>query len=429
MTKPTKKMQNNLTLKKNSGGCIAAQANASKTPALVETNSPERTSGASDLRYWEQEVKKLRDLATEERARFDQTCHSLLTQLHATQEQLEALWNKHDITSHERDHFKELFFYTLSKNLNFWLYKSLSINLTKNKERLEVDIHLKDTYISDERFEELRFKLIVVNGTAGLVFPPARPSEPTMIKNWTHDQLSKHEFCCLPAQGSSFENANYNTASLGTTDWLRVQDLFKKLDYYFENNSDTIPLSNNICEQFSAALKNTNNTLRNWPKILRYDQISLEESTDFDNYNALDISLKNALINDKVIDELRYTIATTYSSRELPHEHPRLEFPESCKGLVDNWYAETQDDRGARLELRFAHPNAMDIEVWHKLSTKDQILVATLLSGAERQLSELEIKPELSGLETAAWHEVAKTMRKALGDYTLNSKRGKGLRI
>lgn len=422
MPRVTKKTQPKSHSTKHSASQTANSTQGSTQSTAIESSIVEEANLETDVHRLKLEVKKMEHLAGEERIKFDEICQSLLSQLHSTQEQLEAIWNEHERVNSERDQFKELFFYTLSKNSDFWLYKKISVELASTKSRLEIDIYLKDTYINDERFDETKFRLVIDNGTAGLIFQAAKPGEPTMIKKWSREQLSKQELCCMPAQGSSFENANATLMSLGTTDWLRVKDLFKKLGYFFENNLDTIPFSDEITVQISRALKNTNTILDNWPKILRYDQVSLEDSTDFDNYNALNICLHNALIGNKVIEKFPYTMATTYTSEELTQEHPRLEFSELGQHLIENWYAETQDDRGARLELRFAHPNAMDIEVWHKLSEKDQILVATILSGAERQLSELEITPELSKLDTAAWHEVARTMRKALGDYTLHSR-------
>ncbi|MFG0682808.1 hypothetical protein ACF8GB_20155 [Pseudomonas sp. xss_4] len=422
MPRATKKMQPKSHSAKRSASQTANITQASKQPTGIESPIIEEANLEADVNRLKLEVKKMEHLAAEERIRLDEICQSLLSQLHSTQEQLEAIWNEHERVNIEREQFRELFFYTLSKNSDFWLYKTISVELTPTKSRIEIDIHLKDTYINDERFDETKFRLAIDNGTAGLIFQAAKPGEPTMIKKWPREQLSTQELCCMPAQGSSFENANATLMSLGTTDWLRVKDLFKKLGHFFENNLDTIPLSDEITIQISRALNNTNTILDNWPKILRYDQVSLEDSTDFDNYNALNICLHNALIGNKVIERFPYTMATTYTSEELTQEHPRLEFSELCQHLIENWYAETQDDRGARLELRFAHPNALDIDVWHKLSERDQILVATILSGAERQLSELEITPELSNLDTAAWHEVARTMRKALGDYTLQSR-------
>lgn len=422
MPNTTKKMQNNSASTKRSSTATETQMSPPKQPTSGEAMAGEEISIENNLNRLKNEIKKLEHLAAEERVRFDEISHSLLSQLHSTQEQLEIKLEEHERVSLEREKFKDLFFYALTKNSDFWFYKNITVALSEKSDRLEVDIHLIETYINDERFDEISFRLIIVNGTAGLIFPAAKPGEPTMIKKWTREQLGSQELCCLPVQGSSFENGNATLAGLGTTDWLRVRDLFKKLGYFFENNLNTIPLSEDIIIQAGAALKNTNSILGNWPKKLRYDNVSLENSTDFDNYNALDISLHNALIGDKVIEQFRYTIATTYTDTELLQEHPRLEFSESCKDLLEHWYPETQDDRGARLELRFAYPNALDIEVWNKLSALDQVLVATLLSGIERQLSDLKIMPELSKLDTAAWHDVGNTMRKALGDYAMRSR-------
>src|SRR5690606_3202512 len=47
--------------------------------------------------------------------------------------------------------------------------------------------------------------------------------------------------------------------------------------------------------------------------------------------------------------------------------------------LLNSWFVESFDDFGDKLELRFALPEAMDLGVWHKLSTQDQDVVRKLI--------------------------------------------------
>ncbi len=54
---------------------------------------------------------------------------------------------------------------------------------------------------------------------------------------------------------------------------------------------------------------------------------------------------------------------------------PKLEFPLAAQGpqQFENWFEESDDDRGPKFELRFDIKNkAMDIGLWNALSATDQ---------------------------------------------------------
>jgi hypothetical protein len=62
-------------------------------------------------------------------------------------------------------------------------------------------------------------------------------------------------------------------------------------------------------------------------------------------------------------------------------ENPRLEFPEcGTSHVMSSWYAEKDDEFGKRLELRFATPDSMDVQIWRGLSEHDQLLVAAVIA-------------------------------------------------
>jgi hypothetical protein len=61
-------------------------------------------------------------------------------------------------------------------------------------------------------------------------------------------------------------------------------------------------------------------------------------------------------------------------------KHPKLEFPEGAgQAPLPSWFADSYDDCGAKLELRLALPEAMDMEVWQKLGTADHKFLTALV--------------------------------------------------
>lgn len=94
-------------------------------------------------------------------------------------------------------------------------------------------------------------------------------------------------------------------------------------------------------------------------------------------------------------------------------QNPRLEFPESSKQVVSNWYPETLDGRGARLELRFAKPNAFDWNVWTRLSNEDRLLITALVTSIPSQIAALD-RQGIHMQDWQKWNELGLVMRSIL---------------
>jgi hypothetical protein len=72
-------------------------------------------------------------------------------------------------------------------------------------------------------------------------------------------------------------------------------------------------------------------------------------------------------------------------------QYPKLEFPEaSGRAAIAEWFDESYDDFGPKLELRFALPESMDMQVWDRLSVSDREFLEALVQQLPAFLSELE---------------------------------------
>src|SRR5690606_24276228 len=159
-------------------------------------------------------------------------------------------------------------------------------------------------------------------------------------------------------------------------------------------------------------------TLHSWPALMRFKQIEFSPVTSIPNYAALSIELKGVSLGDENLDQLSYRLASVDTVAGQFGNDPRLEFPESAREALTSWFAETSDDRGPRLELRFAKPNAFDMNVWNRLSARDQSLVAGLLSIMPVQLAALEQSATAtSGRPASDWQDVSAWMTKTLSSH------------
>ena len=99
--------------------------------------------------------------------------------------------------------------------------------------------------------------------------------------------------------------------------------------------------------------------------------------------------------------------------------HPKLEFPEHVgQAPFANWFDESYDDFGAKLELRFALPDAMDITIWGRLAAPDQAFL-------------LAVVRQLPGMLATLQHAGTK-LKRAWGDWILMAnevQRVVGLRV
>src|SRR5690606_3325920 len=114
---------------------------------------------------------------------------------------------------------------------------------------------------------------------------------------------------------------------------------------------------------------------------------------------------------DQEWTQLQYRLATVNEPGQPVGKNPRLEFPQCAQYTLKSWFAETADDRGSRLELRFAQPDAMDTEVWERLATEDQNHIAGLLSTLPMQLDDLQQAQQATTQPWEAWRSMANTMR------------------
>lgn len=123
--------------------------------------------------------------------------------------------------------------------------------------------------------------------------------------------------------------------------------------------------------------------------------------------------MTNIKFESRTIPQFNYRLSSVNSNSERFGQHPRLEFHEDAKGLFDNWFIESEDDRGPRLELRFSMPDLMDIGVWRRLSPNDQLLIAATISKLPEKISEL-LGGRDGDSDRSDWIHIAEMLKRTL---------------
>ena len=341
---------------------------------------------------------------------------ALLHELHHTQEAFEANLALRILERQQLECLQGRLKNVLNKFPDYWELEAIDIKPIKTKTKTKTKIlqwHINNVYLDDLKFRELRFQTHLTNGIAGIVFQrPLKGGAP-----WPKALLDKEELSCLPTQGTAYQGDNYTISRLGISDWKYVNILVTKL---------IALLSDASFIQFPAsvdkgALKNGLSTLAgtliNWPMVLRYDDVQLSESTKGNEYQCIGIKFKNLSLGNIEAPEFNYRIATVDESTASFGQHPRIEFPESNQNLLQNWFIESNDERGARLELRFSKPDAMDTHVWNLLGEKDRILISGLVSTLPFQLGELQCSNPDVNIPWGDWHALSLSVKDILSSH------------
>lgn len=344
----------------------------------------------------------------------------LLRQLHQTQEDLEQYFSTSQIIHQQMDAHRKRLQHVLDQHPKYWYYDSFEANLIESKsDRQIVQWHFIDVDVGKRLLPELSFKTVLVDGIAGIIIQRTEGLEsPAPLIRWPSPSIDANELSCIPVKGSANRGNNAILSSLGPTDWNALRTLVKRLctllvysaDYRMPKEVDLVALRNGL-----LAL---DKTLANWPKLLRYDNIQLHKTLQIDGYHSLEIRLGNPQLGEQHWSDFIYRVATVFEPGSAFSQNPRLEFPESTRNVLESWFAESNDERGMRMELRFAQPNIMDIHVWNVLAANDRLLIAALLASTSTQLSELQHNNSKLSHSLQDWLTVGESMRRILAHVT-----------
>jgi len=311
----------------------------------------------------------------------------ILEALHTTQEKLENAFKANDELSSELKIKSQILKKFTDAHEKYWHFDALKTSAVSEKDNTTL-WHFTNFLIDGRLIADFQFKLILQESTAGIIFLKNDTEANHPLVRWPTGAQFKKEISCTPAMGALKLAGNQILSNLGTTDWKMLQSLIDVLINILQDSTE-IDLSA-ITDKAEAVqrLNALQLTLVRWPAVLRFDTINIINASHGEHYHNLEVELKNPSSGSLNLPVLTYRISTIDDTDAEFGQHPRLEFPESTAAAFDNWYAESVDGRGPRLELRFAAPNVMDTTVWGNLSDKDKILIAGLVGSAPSQMQE-----------------------------------------
>jgi hypothetical protein len=181
------------------------------------------------------------------------------------------------------------------------------------------------------------------------------------------------DFDWLRAQASA-------TSALSATQWQALLSLHTVVATMLDNPTILKEVKQESQRSWSVAAMNSLNFLRGVPSVFRFDTIELEREQVNPDYEHLWLRLNSVCLGQRAWEQFEFRISCANVQPGRFGSHPKLEFPPSNNGPITSWFAESRDDFGPKLELRFALPDAIDLVIWERLCVPDQELIAALIT-------------------------------------------------
>lgn len=341
----------------------------------------------------EQQANKLKDTAQENEL--------LLTQLMQVQEELESYYL--DKTKFEQLYQDILARWTrLEKRYpNYADYGSLELVTFDNLSDVpSITWRVKNYAQGGLAFDEFLFQTVLQDGQPGIALvhdakqtaTPDSALVPKLLKPQSKQlerfvRMGQTEFRQLRAAANIF-------TQLEASGW-RAVDLPQKFDLGF----------------WRPSLKLLPTQMQALPMLLRYDAVKLKRELINPDYEHLWLEFNGMGLGPRTWPKFEMRLGAAMVQRDGFSEFPKFEFPliDGKTKPFDSWYAESQDDNGAKLELRFAlEKKVFDTSVWGKLEDADKALLLRLIYVMPDVLLRLEAESTSIHRPWATWVGFAK---------------------
>lgn len=203
--------------------------------------------------------------------------------------------------------------------------------------------------------------------------------------------------------------------SLATNDLEIFTAVLRSFEEELSSSQMQRQLGEGVANQFLAGLVALKGLSSDTRETFRYDQVRLKREIVNDDYEHLWLEFDNVSFNDILFGHFECRLACSELIAKRFGSFPKLEFPYlKSRQSLDSWFAESIDDFGEKLELRFALPEAFDGEVWGRLSSNDQRFIHSLLERLPTVLREIELSGSVISRPWPQWQVVIEGLNKCL---------------
>lgn len=158
-------------------------------------------------------------------------------------------------------------------------------------------------------------------------------------------------------------------------------------------------------------LKQLTEQVQTLPSVLRYDQVKLKRELINPDYEHLWLEFQGLHYGNIHLRKFEARLGAALVQADGFSSFPKFEIPliDGKTKPFESWYAESQDDSGAKLELRLSlEKNVFDAAVWSKLSDTDKAFMLRLVYAFPEALKRLEAQHVAIHRSWATWVDFAK---------------------
>ena len=341
----------------------------------------------------------------------------LLLQLQQVQEELERYFLQYKDIQKELQIAETRWQRMLRRNPDYFDfdYDAIEVRPDENKDNRTMTWCLKNLVVADRILSKIEFKTVMRQGVAGFVFS-RQPDNVGMFARWPANYENQDELTLIPLDKNNIlERFNDILTGLSTSDWELLNVLIRLLDRVLQQPQILTSSVGVNLEFLRSGLDELRTSIEKTPAMLRYDQVALKRELVNPNYEHLWLRFDNLSFGNKRWSEFEFRLACSpIRSNEFGY-YPKLEFPdETGRAPFEAWFIESYDDFGAKLELRFALPEAMDIDVWQRIAEHDRDFLSALVARLPAILATLQN----SGIELKRpweeWVDMAKEVQRIL---------------
>jgi hypothetical protein len=301
----------------------------------------------------------------------------LLRQLHQTQEDFEDYVIQLQDVQYALVSAEERWQRMLQRNPGYCDCESIKILSAKGNTALW---RIKNLRLNNRHFAEITFKTILIQNMAGFVFPH-QGNESGMMKRWPLLSGNQRDLEIIPIGAEAILKRRIEImVDLSTTDW----EFLHALTYQMEATLGHAPSLTKLVEfkpsPLFAGLGRLREVIEKFPATVRYDHVDLKQEWLGSGYEHLSLHFQNLSFDGKRWTEFEFRLSCSNVLSDCFGQFPHLAFPPSngCSPF-ENWFVESHDEFGAKMELRFAMPHAMDMEVWQRISPEDRRFITGLI--------------------------------------------------
>jgi hypothetical protein len=352
----------------------------------IATQKKEQTQKEARLKELEQknqEVSEENDL--------------ILLQLHQVQEELESIFLKKQEQKTLLEKAEARWARLLKRMPDYCDYGD--IRIIQGDDASSLICEVRDLDAGAQTYPELEFETFIIKGVTGFRFKHT-------------EYITQEDLIPVAQTPEEAKMRSRVLKNLTTTEWLLLESTahFLKTCLKTEKfDKETLPAP--LIQETLNGLERFNQVISKFPEILRYDAVSFNEKALSEDCEHLEIRLENLSCRDLACPEFVFRLTCAGLSSSDFGSNPRLEFPEDTSTIFKTWFDCSSNPDDPRFELRFAPPEALDLDVWNNLSKDDagfiQILTAHLPEMIEKSGSQ-------SGHDESKWLAVAKDVGEIL---------------